>query len=61
MADQPRYPDTGDDTGMRRDREGLPRWVKVSLIILAVVVLLIVIVMLLFSGGTGGHGPSRHF
>ena len=61
MADQPRHPDTGGDTGMRRDREGLPRWVKVSLTILAVVVLLIVIVMLLFSGGTGGHGPSRHF
>ena len=61
MADQPGYPDTGGDTGVGRDREGLPRWVKVSLIILAVVVVLVVIVMLLFSGGTGGHGPSRHF
>jgi len=58
MADPPRSPDTGGDTGVGPDRgEGMPRWVKVLGIIVAVVVLLIVIVMLLPGGG---HGPSRH-
>jgi hypothetical protein len=43
---------------MRPDREptGIPRWVKVSLIIVAVVGLLIVVMTLI----GGGHGPRRH-
>jgi hypothetical protein len=53
MADPPRFPDAGDDTGTT------PRWVKVFGIIALVVVLLFVILML--TRGPGGrHGPSRH-
>ena len=44
MADAPPYP-------------GIPRWVKVSGIILIVAVLLVIIIR--FTGG-GGHGPGRH-
>jgi hypothetical protein len=56
MADPPRSP----DTGVGSDRgEGMPRWVKVSGIIVLVLILLVV-VMLLIGGGGGGHGPSRH-
>jgi hypothetical protein len=36
---------------------GMPRWVKLSLILVVVLVLLVVIVMLIAGGG---HGPSRH-
>jgi hypothetical protein len=57
MADPPRYPDSGDDTGVGPDREsttGTPRWVKVFGIIAAVLVLLFVIMVLT------GHGPGRH-
>ena len=45
MADRPPYP-------------GIPRWVKVSGIIVIVLVLLIVIIM--FTGVGGKHGPGRH-
>ena len=64
MADQPPYPDTGDDTGVGPDRRsttdtppGMPGWVKVFGIITLVLVLLLVVVMVA-SGG--GHGPGRH-
>jgi hypothetical protein len=60
MADPPRGPDTGEDADVAADHgspPGMPRWVKVSGIIVAVLVLLVVIVMLI-SGG--GHGPRRH-
>lgn len=46
---------------MTRDREkttGVPRWVKVLLIVVAIVALLIVAMLLLGIGGE--HGPSRH-
>lgn len=36
---------------------GIPRWVKVSGLVVAVLVLLLVVVMLLVGGE---HGPSRH-
>lgn len=45
MADLPPYP-------------GLPRWVKVSGIIIIVLVLLVVIIMV--TGVGGQHGPARH-
>jgi hypothetical protein len=48
MADPPRPADTG----------GIPRWVKVSGIIVIVLVLLVGVVLLL--GGGGGHRPRRH-
>jgi hypothetical protein len=59
MADPPRSRDPGEAAGVAADRgspPGMPRWVKVSGIIVAVVVLLLVIVLLL----AGGHGPRRH-
>lgn len=61
MADPPRYLDTGEDGGVAPNRGSpppMPRWVKVSGIIVAVLVLLVVIVMLIPGGG--GHGPGRH-
>ncbi len=39
-----------------RERAGIPRWAKVSLIIVAVIALLIVVMTLI----GGGHGPRRH-
>jgi hypothetical protein len=44
-------------TADRGSPPGMPRWVKVSGILLAVLVLLLVVVLLI-SGG--GHGPRRH-
>jgi hypothetical protein len=61
MADPPRDPDTGDDTGLRpiTDRPPTaPRWVKVLGIIALVLVLFFVLRLLLGAGG--GHGPGRH-
>jgi hypothetical protein len=37
---------------------GLPRWVKVSAIVLAIVVLATIAALLI--GGGGEHGPGRH-
>ena len=59
MADPPRARDPGEDADLAADHRsppGMPRWVKVSGIIVAVLVLLLVIVLLL----AGGHGPRRH-
>ncbi|QIN84516.1 hypothetical protein GBA63_19110 [Rubrobacter tropicus] len=60
MDDPTRYPDTGDDTGVRPDRgstTGTPRWVKVVGIV-ALVLVVLVVVMLLAGGGS--HGPGIH-
>jgi hypothetical protein len=60
MADPPRYPETGDDTGVGPDRgspPSTPRWVKVFGIIVLVLVLLVVVMLLI---GGGNHGPGRH-
>jgi hypothetical protein len=52
MPDPPRYPDAGEHTG-------LPRWVKMTGIIVAVVALLVVVILLV--GGGGGHSsPIQH-
>ena len=61
MTDPPADIDTGDGTGVAGDHgstTGMPRWVKVFLIIGLVLVLL-------FVGGKvtgvgGDHGPGRH-
>lgn len=53
MVDPSHVPDS-------RERDGLPRWVKVGGIAVLIVVLLIVVVMLLTGGPGGEHGPSRH-
>ena len=62
MADSPRYPDTGDDTGADPDREwtGLPRWVWLVGVIAVLVVLLVVIVILVGGGHTPGPPPGGH-
>jgi hypothetical protein len=60
MADPPTDPDSGEATGIGRDREPgvrTPRWVKVFGLIALVVVVLFVVVMLV---GGGDHGPGRH-
>jgi hypothetical protein len=60
MGDPPRDRHTGEDARLAADRQpapGMPRWVKLSAVIVAVLVLLLVVVMLL-SGS--GHGPQRH-
>jgi hypothetical protein len=59
MADPPRARDPGKAAGAAADRgspPGMPRWLKVSGIIVAVLVLLLVIVLLV----SDGHGPRRH-
>jgi hypothetical protein len=59
MADPPLSPETDDATGLRPGGEptaGMPRWVKVSLIIAIVLVLALVIS---FLAGVG-HGPGLH-
>lgn len=61
MADPPAHPDTGDDIGVTHQHgspPGAPRWVKVSLILVAVLVL--GFVLLKIAGVGGGHGPGRH-
>jgi hypothetical protein len=55
MAEPPRSPDPTPTPGTQPD-EGVPRWVKVVMLVAAIVVLLVV-VMLLVGGGLGGHRP----
>jgi hypothetical protein len=60
MADPPRSGDPGEAADLAADHRsppGMPRWVKVSGLIVAVLVLLLLIVLLI-SGGE--HGPRRH-
>lgn len=45
MADEPTYP-------------GMPRWVKISGVVVAMAILLAVVLMI--SGVGGPHGPGRH-
>ncbi|MBY3184232.1 hypothetical protein RWK44_21170 [Rhizobium sp. 25PS6] len=45
MVDEPAYP-------------GMPRWVKISGVVLAVAILLAAVLMI--SGIGGQHGPGRH-
>jgi hypothetical protein len=50
-------PPRSHDTGVEPDRgEGMPRWVKVSGIIVIILVLLVVGMLLV----GGGHRPRRH-
>jgi len=59
VADPPRYPDTGDDTGLgsgRGSTTSTPRWVKLAGIIAIALVLLLVIILHLL----GGFGPGLH-
>jgi hypothetical protein len=67
MADRSPNPDTGDEAGARPGREypGMPRWVKVSAIVVIGLILLVVVVLLVATalglhtpGGPGRHAPS---
>jgi hypothetical protein len=58
MTDRSQGPEPGDDGRFyERESRGLPRWVKITLIVAAVAILLLGIVMI--TGG-GGHRPRRH-
>jgi hypothetical protein len=59
MADPPRYPDTGEDTGVGSDHgapTGKPRWVSVLGISIAIGLVLLLVVLHL----TGILGPGAH-
>lgn len=60
MTDPPRDPDAKSRTGRGTDHgtpPGVPRWVKVSGIVVGILVLALVAIM--FISGAD-HGPSRH-
>jgi hypothetical protein len=57
MADPPETGGTGAAPGPESTSRGVPRWVKVFVIVAAVVVLALVV---LFVASGGQHGPSRH-
>ncbi|KNH22906.1 hypothetical protein ACS78_10980 [Priestia megaterium] len=57
-----KLPKSNNDNSVRSPDErppGLPRWVKVSLIIVIALILLFVIMNI--TGIGGKHGPMRHF
>jgi hypothetical protein len=59
MADPPPDSDTGDDTGVGRDRgsaTSTPRWLPVLGIVIATVLVLLLVVLHL----TGVLGPGAH-
>ena len=59
MTDPPRLPDPECSSGGARGERppGVPRWVKVSGIVVAILVLALVAIV--FVAG-GNHGPGRH-
>lgn len=56
MTENPRYSDSNADSD-HGSPPRMPRWVKMSAIIVAVLVLLAAAVVLI---GGGDHGPGRH-
>ena len=54
MTDPTHEPGTGSDTSP----PGMPRWVRVSLLVVAAAVL--ILVSLMVTGVGGEHGPGRH-
>ena len=64
MADSSRYPDSKpqpDPAAVRRDTgagPGMPRWVKVFLLVSLAVALLYAVASV--TGVGGDHGPGRH-
>jgi hypothetical protein len=61
MAEPTRSPDTGEDhttaDAGRPSKPGLPRWLKVSLVIVIAVLALLVVLSL--TGVLGQHGPEQ--
>jgi hypothetical protein len=65
MADPTRYPETGDDeTGVApsTSKPGMPRWLKVSVIVVVAVLAVLLVLMLtgVFGQGHGQFGPGQH-
>ncbi len=58
MADTRRDPEPDARDTDRRAGQGMPRWVKLSLIVALVLVLTFVVANLIGVGGE--HGPGRH-
>jgi hypothetical protein len=58
MPDSPPYPDTGAGPAGEPTAR-VPRWVKVSLMVVAVIVVVLVVVMLV-GGHQGSPGPGGH-
>jgi hypothetical protein len=57
MVDPPRYSDSAEDPDVEPESTtGMPRWVKISGIVVLVVILVVVIMLLIGSN----HGPGRH-
>lgn len=50
MSDGPEFESRSDE------RTGMPRWLRLTLIIIGIVIVVVVIVLAI----GGGHGPSRH-
>lgn len=40
--------------------EGMPRWVRLSMIVAGILIAVMVIIMQVAGSSPGGHGPSRH-
>lgn len=57
MTSQPSGRDNAGYDAARGPATGVPRWVKVFLLVVAAIVVLGVVVMLLVGGD---HGPGRH-
>jgi predicted PurR-regulated permease PerM len=58
MDEQPSKPDQDRTKAYERESgTGIPRWVKLTVVVALLVGLVIVVVMLV---GGGGHGPSWH-
>ncbi len=57
MTDLPDSPRPSDEMYERKSATGIPRWVKVSGIVVLLLALVVVLAMLV---GGGEHGPSRH-
>lgn len=59
--DPSQEPDTRDKVAApgRAASAGMPRWVKVSGLV--VLILAVLVAVMLLVHGPGGHGPGRHF
>jgi hypothetical protein len=54
VTDPPRYPDSGDDTGLESDRESTTRrslWTKVAIVVFGLLIVLVLILHLATGGG----------
>ncbi|MBA3748373.1 MAG: hypothetical protein H0W96_12910 [Solirubrobacterales bacterium] len=59
MTDPLTAPDHHDDRAAQA-APGMPRWVKVLLVVVLVAVVAVVVAMSIGGQGPGSHGPGRH-